>query len=172
MSEWTSFDYSSQPPSPTPYDYSPPPPVPQYDYSSQPPSPTPYDYSSQPPSPTPSPDYNDYGDYDYSPLPPSPPPSPAAPHAGPFDLKLSRSDFVADCNAAIYEICNKVEAQCQPFLCKQEMKTNKGLVEAFGTAFANYGLATAILMPLFALVVKRIGRKPAEAAAGGHRPTV
>ena len=47
------------------------------------------------------------------------------------------------------------------------MKTKKGLVEAFGIAFANYGLATAVLMPLFALVAKRIGRKPTE-AAGRH----
>ena len=101
----------------------------------------------------------------HSPSPPPPPrPPPAAPHAGPFDLKLTRSDFIADCNAAIYEVCNKVEEQCQPFICKEEKKTSKDFVEAFGTAFANYGFATAILMPLFALVVKRIGRKPAEAA--------
>ena len=58
-----------------------------------------------------------------APRPPGPRPAAAAdtasswpPHAGPFDLKLSRSAFVADCNAAIYEICNKVE-ECQPFLC-------------------------------------------------------
>ena len=98
-----------------------------------------------------------------SPLPP-PPPQPAAPHAGPFDLKLTRMDFVVDCNAAIIEICNKVDEQCQPFICKEEKKTYRTFVEAFGTAFANYGFATAILMPLFALVAKRIGRKPTEAA--------
>ena len=44
------------------------------------------------------------------------------------------------------------------------MKTYKGPVEAFGLAFANYGLATAVLMPLFALLAARIGRKPAGAA--------
>ena len=73
-------------------------------------------------------------------------------------------DFVVDCNAAIIEICNKVDEQCQPFICKEEKKTYRTFVEAFGTAFANYGFATAILMPLFALVAKRIGRKPTEAA--------
>ena len=89
----------------------------------------------------------------------------SAPYAGQIlDFKLSRSAFVADCNAATIEICNKAEEQCQPFLCKQEVKTNKGLVEAFGIAFANYGLATAVLMPLFALLAARIGRKPAGAA--------
>ena len=87
------------------------------------------------------------------------------PYAGQLlDFKLSRSEFVVDCNAATVEICNQVEKRCQPFLCKQEVKTNKGLVEAFGIAFANYGLATAVLMPLFALLAARIGRKPAGAA--------
>ena len=81
-----------------------------------------------------------------------------------LDFKLSRSAFVADCNAATIEVCNKAEEQCQPFLCTQEVKTYKGPVEAFGIAFANYGLATAVLMPLFALLAARIGRKPAKAA--------
>ena len=81
-----------------------------------------------------------------------------------LDFKLSRSAFVADCNAATIEVCNKAEEQCQPFLCTQEVKTYKGPVEAFGLAFANYGLATAVLMPLFALLAARIGRKPAGAA--------
>ena len=81
-----------------------------------------------------------------------------------LDFKLSRSAFVADCNAATIEVCNKAEEQCQPFLCTQEVKTYKGPVEAFGLAFANYGLATAVLMPLFALLAARIGRKPAKAA--------
>ena len=81
-----------------------------------------------------------------------------------LDLKLSRSDFIADCNAVTIEVCNKVEEQCQPFLCTQEVKTYKTLVEAFGIAFANYGLASAVLMPLFALLAARIGRKPAQAA--------
>merc|ERR1711935_1196595 len=81
-----------------------------------------------------------------------------------LDFKLPRSEFVVDCNAATVEICNKVEEQCQPFLCTQEVKTYKGPVEAFGIAFANYGLATAVLMPLFALLAARIGRKPAGAA--------
>ena len=87
------------------------------------------------------------------------------PYAGQtLDFKLSRSDFIADCNAATIEVCNKVEEQCQPFLCTQEVKTYKTLVEAFGIAFANYGLASAVLMPLFALLAARIGRKPAQAA--------
>jgi hypothetical protein len=81
-----------------------------------------------------------------------------------LDFKLSRSDFIADCNAATIEVCNKVEEQCQPFLCTQEVKTYKTLVESFGIAFANYGLASAVLMPLFALLAARIGRKPAQAA--------
>jgi len=81
-----------------------------------------------------------------------------------LDFKLPRSAFVADCNAATIEVCNKAEEQCQPFLCTQEVKTYKGPVEAFGLAFANYGLATAVLMPLFALLAARIGRKPAGAA--------
>ena len=86
------------------------------------------------------------------------------PYPGLLDFKLSRSDFIADCNAATIEVCNKVEEQCQPFLCTQEVKTYKTLVEAFGIAFANYGLASAVLMPLFALLAARIGRKPAQAA--------
>ena len=87
------------------------------------------------------------------------------PYAGQtLDFKLSRSDFIADCNAATIEVCNKVEEQCQPFLCTQEVKTYKTLVESFGIAFANYGLASAVLMPLFALLAARIGRKPAQAA--------
>ena len=81
-----------------------------------------------------------------------------------LDFKLPRSAFVADCNAATIEVCNKAEEQCQPFLCKQEVKTYKSIVEAFGIAFANYGLATAVLMPLFALLAARIGRKQAGAA--------
>ena len=89
----------------------------------------------------------------------------ASPYAGQLlDFKLPRSAFVADCNAATIEVCNKAEEQCQPFLCTQEVKTYKGPVEAFGIAFANYGLATAVLMPLFALLAARIGRKPAGAA--------
>ena len=85
------------------------------------------------------------------------------PYAGQtLDFKLSRSDFIADCNAATIEVCNKAEEQCQPFLCTQEVKTYKTLVEAFGIAFANYGLASAVLMPLFALLAARIGRKPAH----------
>ena len=88
------------------------------------------------------------------------------PYAGQtLDFKLSRSEFIADCNAATIEVCNKVEEQCQPFLCTQEVKTYKTLVEAFGIAFANYGLASAVLMPLFALLAARIGRKPARTAA-------
>ena len=87
------------------------------------------------------------------------------PYAGQLlDFKLPRSAFVADCNAATIEVCNKAEEQCQPFLCKQEVKTYKSIVEAFGIAFANYGLATAVLMPLFALLAARIGRKQAGAA--------
>ena len=87
------------------------------------------------------------------------------PYAGQIlDFKLSRSEFVVDCNVATVEVCNKVEAPCQPFLCKKEVKTYKDFVEAFGIAFANYGLATAVLMPLFALLAARIGRKPAGAA--------
>ena len=87
------------------------------------------------------------------------------PYAGQtLDLKLSRSDFIADCNAATIEVCNKVEEQCQPFLCTQEVKTYKTIVESFGIAFANYGLVVAILMPLFALLATRIGRKQAGAA--------
>ena len=89
--------------------------------------------------------------------------------------------FLADCNAAIYEICNKVEEQCQPFICKEEKETHKTPFEAFGTAFANYGFITSILMPCFALVAKRIGRnKPTQAVGeagvvispGGVRPAV
>ena len=88
------------------------------------------------------------------------------PYAGQtLDFKLSRSDFIADCNAATIEVCNKVEEQCQPFLCTQGVKTYKTLVESFGIAFANYGLASAVLMPLFALLAARIGRKPARTAA-------
>ena len=87
------------------------------------------------------------------------------PYAGQtLDFKLSRSDFIADCNAATIEVCNKVEEQCQPFLCTQEVKTYNTLVESFGIAFANYGLASAVLMPLFALLAARIGRKPAQTA--------
>ena len=44
------------------------------------------------------------------------------------------------------------------------MKTYNTLVESFGIAFANYGLASAVLMPLFALLAARIGRKPAQTA--------
>ena len=87
------------------------------------------------------------------------------PYAGQtLDFKLSRSEFIADCNAATIEVCNKAEEQCQPFLCTQEVKTYNTLVESFGIAFANYGLASAVLMPLFALLAARIGRKPAQAA--------
>ena len=81
-----------------------------------------------------------------------------------LDFKLSRSDFIADCNAVTIEVCDKVEEQCQPFLCTQEVKTYKTIVESFGIAFANYGLVVAILMPLFALLATRIGRKQAGAA--------
>jgi hypothetical protein len=83
-----------------------------------------------------------------------------APYRGQtLDFKLSRLDFIADCNAATIEVCNKAEEQCQPFLCTQEVKTYKTIVESFGIAFANYGLAVTILMPLFALLATRIGRK-------------
>jgi len=53
----------------------------------------------------------------------------APPYAGQLlDFKLLRSAFVADCNAATIEVCNKAEEQCQPFLCTQEVKTYKGPV--------------------------------------------
>ena len=80
----------------------------------------------------------------------------------PIDFFKVKKDVTP--RAPLSVLFNKAEEQCQPFLCTKEVKTYKTIVESFGIAFANYGLASAVLMPLFALLAARIGRKPAQAA--------
>ena len=71
------------------------------------------------------------------------------------NLRLSRTEFLADCNATINEICSQVDKRAAPFACIKKVVARKTFAEALAVSWSNTQLAMGFLFTALAVALAK-----------------
>lgn len=71
------------------------------------------------------------------------------------NLRLSRTEFLADCNATINEICSQVDKRASPFACIKKLVARKTFAEALAVSWSNTQLAMGLLFTALAVALAK-----------------
>ena len=71
------------------------------------------------------------------------------------NLRLSRTEFLSDCNATINEICSQVDKRAAPFACIKKLVERKTFAEALAVSWSNTQLAMGFLFTVLAVALAK-----------------
>lgn len=83
-----------------------------------------------------------------------------------LDLRLSRDEFLSDCNATLEQVCARLNKLAAPFACRQRHVLRSTFFEALSVSWANTQLGMSILFAAFALLASKMGKQTTQTVPG------